>query len=117
VSDVVAAAQADKEEGQARAGRKLTSEHWAAFVRALDTVPAGQWFTANDLRAALAVVPQSARATLFARAAHAGLIEKVTVTRGGRTFELGEKSDGRSARRKPIAVYQRMSVPASRAAA
>lgn len=113
----VAAALAAKVEGQARAGRKLTPEHWDLLATALDQIPAGAWFTANDLRQPLLSVPASARASLIALAAHRGLIEKVTVQRGGRVFELAEKSTGRSARRAGVVVYERMPVRATSAGA
>lgn len=108
MSAVVAAAEAAKADGQERAGRALRPEHWTAFTRALAAIPMGKRFTMNDLRADLAAVPERSRASLLNRATHAGLIEKVFVRIDGELYELAKKSDGLSARRKPISVYQRM---------
>jgi len=106
---MTALAQQLKTEGQERALRAASPDDVAAFMATVAAVPAGVEFSVNLVRTRLdlACVPVSARASLFARALLAELIEPVIVRGGGREVHVTEPSTGTSARRAQVNVYRR----------
>lgn len=101
-----------KTDGQALAGRSLTSEHRTLFRSLVVALPIGTQFSINDLRTELdeAAVPEMPRATLFAAAAREGLIEQVLFDDGsGDEYSpKTRRSTGRSAHRARVNVWQRI---------
>lgn len=106
-----------KTNGQALAGRSLTTEHRALFRSLVVAMPVGAQFSINDLRGQLdaAAVPETPRATLFAAAAREGLIEQVLFDDGsGDEYSpKTRRSTGRSAHRARVNVWQRIAPEAS----
>jgi len=79
----------------------MNPTHWAAFLRILDTVPAGHHASSNVLRDLLAAadIPEKSRGGLFAQAVKLGYLKPLA--RGY------EPSEGETAHRSVVRIYRR----------
>jgi hypothetical protein len=79
----------------------MNPTHWAAFLRILDTVPAGHHASSNVLRDLLAAadIPVKSRGGLFSQAVNQGYLRPV-----GNRYE---PSEGETAHRAPVRLYRR----------
>lgn len=77
----------------------MKPSNWAAFVRILDTIPAGHHASSNVLRDLLAAadIPEKSRGGLFSQAAHLGYLEPVRY----------EASSGTTAKRSVVRIYRK----------
>lgn len=82
----------------------MKPSNWAAFVRILDTVPAGHHVSSNVLRDLLAAadIPERSRGGLFSQAVNQGYLRPV-----GNRYEA---SEGETANRAPVRIYKRTRV-------
>lgn len=79
----------------------MNDQHWSAFLRVLDTVPAGQHVSSNGLRDLLAAadIPEKSRGGLFSQAVNQGYLKPLA--RGY------EPSEGETAHRSVVRIYRR----------
>lgn len=79
----------------------MNPTHWSAFLRVLDTIPAGHHASSNVLRDLLAAadIPEKSRGGLFSQAVNQGYLRPV-----GNRYE---PSEGETAHRSVVRVYRR----------
>lgn len=79
----------------------MNENHWSAFLRVIETVPAGHHASSNILRDLLnaADIPEKSRGGLFAQAVKNGYLRPV-----GSRYEA---SNGTTAHRAPVRIYKR----------
>ena len=79
----------------------MNPSRWQAFLRLLETIPAGHHASSNVLRDLMATadIPEKSRGGLFAQAVKNGYLRPV-----GSRYEA---SSGRTAHRAPVRIYKR----------
>lgn len=89
----------------------MNPQHWIAFLRILETIPAGHHASSNILRDLMAAadIPTKSRGGLFSQAVRLGHLRPV-----GNRYEA---SEGESAHRAPVRLYRRTRKTQPKAAA
>ena len=81
-----------------------------AFLRIVESIPAGRRFTVNDLRDRLDVaeIPAASRGGMFWTAVQAGLIEPVRLTEWGVKHDVFVRSTGSTAHGATVRLWRRL---------